>query len=76
MSNSMYDRDEVSTQGLEIQPDGEIYGRMKDRVFTIDQGTTTFTGNDSSATSFDTEYYFTVTATDYIRKCVWIHTRR
>lgn len=51
-------------QGLEIQPDGEIYGRMKDRVFTIDQGTTTFTGNDSSATSFDTEYYFTVTATD------------
>ena len=51
-------------QGLEIQPDGEIYGRMKDRVFTIDQGTTTFTGNDSSATSFDSEYYFTVTATD------------
>ena len=51
-------------QGLEVQPDGEIYGRMKDRVFTIDQGTTTFTGNDSSATSFDTEYYFTVTATD------------
>ena len=51
-------------QGLEIQPDGQIYGRMKDRVFTIDQGTTTFTGNDSSATSFDTEYYFTVTATD------------
>lgn len=44
--------------GLSITPQGEIIGKVKNAIFKIDQGKTTF-----GATSFEKTYEFTVTAT-------------
>ena len=46
-------------QGLELLPSGEISGRVTFNTFAIDLGSTTF---DSNATTWDTEFTFTVNA--------------
>jgi len=55
-------------QGLKLQPDGLISGRVSFELFSLDAGTTTFdndiiTGNPS--TTFDHTFEFTVTAITY-----------
>lgn len=48
-------------QGLQINSNGLIYGRVTFEVFTLDGGYTTF---DKENTTFDHTYEFTVTASD------------
>lgn len=48
-------------QGLILLPDGILSGRVSFETFTLDHGACTF---DGGATSFDTEYKFTVQAYD------------
>ena len=48
-------------QGLELQPDGLISGRVSFEVFSLDSGLTTFDAA-TTATTFDHTYTFTVNA--------------